>query len=54
MSLYLVSSSVMLLFLGIIWGRAEGRNLLIKLILLGTGGYGIFVTLQQFGFVLHK
>jgi len=51
LTLYLVLSTLMLIFLSILWGKKTGLDLFIKVVLVLLSLFGTVVTLQQFGFI---
>ena len=51
---FLVFATVIILFLGIIWGRGSWDNVLLKMVLVGGGIWGIIEVLLHFGFVFRS
>jgi hypothetical protein len=49
---YILTSSLFLLFLGIIWSKKAGFDVFCKLILLGLGSWGMFNWLTLIGYVV--
>lgn len=54
MTYYLIVSTAVIFFGGVIWSKDGLHNQFIKLVLFAVGGYGVFVTLQYLGYILHK
>lgn len=53
MKLYLILSTAILLFSGVVWSKKTWLNTFIGGTLLAVGGYGLIVTLQYFGYIIR-
>lgn len=49
---YLLTSSIILILLGIMWERKQWYNLFIKLFLLGIGIWGMFLYISSLGYII--
>lgn len=54
MNYYLATSAVFLLIMGITWTKKDLPNLLVKMVFLGLGGWGLVLYLISTGYVIHK
>lgn len=53
MTAFIITASIVFLVLGIIWTKSTWINTFVKVILLGMGGWGGFLSLQLLGYVVQ-
>ena len=51
-TIFNISTTIMILFLAVIWTRSGIFNMLIKFLLVLLTIYGIFICFKDFGFVV--
>jgi hypothetical protein len=52
MTSYLIASSIILLFVGIIWSRDHIANVAFKVMFLGMGIWGLVLSLVALGYLI--
>jgi hypothetical protein len=49
---YLLTSSIILILLGLLWDRKEWYNFYVKILLLGVGIWGMVLYISSLGYII--